>query len=249
MKIVGLLENKSAKRVLSIIKLAALFVIVVVLPIFLIICRPELLENFKSKEAIDALVERYRSVSAIFFLGAQIIQIVISVIPGQAIQIAAGYTYGFWLAYFVSMGGALLGTVITYYIARFLGRDAMHLIFGEEKINKFIKTLNSKGAVVTTFILFLIPGVPKDTLIYAAGISEMRAKIFIPISLIARTPAMMGSLLLGGMLKSGSYIGMIVLGSVSLALFVLGLMFHSKVTAWFGRVYDKFTENDSGKPK
>ncbi|MDR0570655.1 MAG: VTT domain-containing protein [Clostridiales Family XIII bacterium] len=249
MNIAEFLRNRSVKRTLSMLKLAALVFVVVILPVLLIIYRPELLENFKSREAVDAMVERYRSVSVFFFLAIQIIQIVISVIPGQAVQMAAGYTYSFGIAYIVSMGGAFLGTVAAYYIARFLGRDAMHVIFGDEKIRKFTKTLNSRGAVVTAFVLFLFPGIPKDTLIYAAGISEMKAKIFIPISLIARTPAMMGSILLGGMWKNGSYTGMIILGSVSLALFVLGVIFHSKFTAWFNRVYDRFTENGVGKPK
>lgn len=101
--------------------------------------------------------------------------------------------YGFWLGYLYSLIGAFLGSVLTYYIAKILGHDAMHLTFGEEKIKSMLETLNSKKAVVLVFLIFLIPGVPKDLCNYVAGLSEMKLKPFLIVSLIGRSPGMMAA--------------------------------------------------------
>ena len=87
--------------------------------------------------------------------------------------------------------------MITFYLARLLGKDAMHLIFGEERIGKFIHHLNSKRAFAIILVLFLIPGFPKDLITYAAGVSEVKMKPFLLLSLVGRTPAMMGTVMMG----------------------------------------------------
>ena len=127
-------------------------------------------------ENVRALFAQYKAQSVLFYILAQVMQIVICVIPGQWLQFTAGYMWGFWLGYLYSLIGALIGSVLTYYIARILGHDAMHLIFGEEKIKKWLVHLNSKKAVIIVFFIFLIPGVPKDLCNYVAGLSEINAE-------------------------------------------------------------------------
>lgn len=153
--------------------------------------------------------------------------------------VAAGYMYGFWIGYLLSLVGAAIGTVLTYYIARLLGHDAMHLIFGEERIQQQLDTLNSKKAVVLVFLIFLIPGVPKDLCNYVAGLSEMKLKPFLLVSLIGRSPGMMGSLLIGLSIESGRYIGAGAIAAAAIILFLLGLIFRKRITAFLDRAYDK----------
>ncbi|MDY2680331.1 MAG: VTT domain-containing protein, partial [Lentihominibacter sp.] len=155
------------------------------------------------------------------------------------LQFAAGYIYGFWIGYLLSLLGAAIGTVLTYYIARVLGHDAMHLIFGEEKIHQMLDTLNSKKAVVLVFLIFLIPGVPKDLCNYVAGLSEMKLKRFMIVSLIGRSPGMMGSLLIGLSIESGKYIGAGAIAAAAVILFTLGIIFRKKITAFLDKAYDK----------
>ena len=80
-----------------------------------------------------------------------------------------------------------------------------------------------------SFLIFLIPGVPKDLCNYAAGISEMKLKHFLAASLLGRTPGMMGSLLIGKHIGTSSYTTAIIIGVVAVLLFVLGLVFHKKI--------------------
>jgi uncharacterized membrane protein YdjX (TVP38/TMEM64 family) len=171
----------------------------------------------------------------------EIVQVMVSVLPGQAVQIAAGYAYNFWVACLITFAGIGLGTLITFYLAKLLGSDAMHLIFGDEKFRKYVRTLNSKRAFIIIFIIFLIPGIPKDLFVYAAGVSEMKASAFLLLSMVARAPALMASLAFGGMLKDGSYVGMVVMGAAVAVLAALGLKFRSKITEWADRAYCRLT--------
>ena len=93
-------------------KLAALAVIIVGVPLYIFIFHHEILEDASNLRNIEHWLLQYRGKSALVYIGAQILQIIICVIPGQALQVAAGYLYGFWLAYGLSMIGALLGFLI-----------------------------------------------------------------------------------------------------------------------------------------
>lgn len=231
--------RKRIKIISAIIKLVLLLVILIAIPVYIYFFHYDLIERFSNMENVNALFREYRAESVLFYLGAQILQIVICIIPGQWLQFAAGYIYGFWIGYLLSLVGAAIGTVFTYYIARLLGHDAMHLIFGEEKIHQMLNTLNSKKAVVLVFLIFLIPGVPKDLCNYVAGLSEMKLKRFMVVSLIGRSPGMMGSLLIGLSIESGKYIGAGAIAAAAIILFALGIIFRKKITSFLDKAYDR----------
>lgn len=223
----------------TIFKFALLLLILIGLPLYIYFFHHDLIENFSNLESVEAFFAEYKAQSVFIYIGMQIVQIVICIIPGQWLQFASGYMYGFWLGYLYSLIGAFLGSILTYYIAKILGHDAMHLIFGEEKIRKMLTSLNSKKAIVLVFIIFLIPGVPKDLCNYAAGLSEMKLKPFLIVSLIGRTPGMMGSLLIGRQIGTGGYVSAAVIAAVAVVLFALGIIFRKKLTVLLDKGYDK----------
>lgn len=231
--------HKRIKLFSTILKSALLLFILVGLPLYIYFFQPELIDAMSSMESVNHFFRQYRTESVFVYIGAQIAQIVICIIPGQWLQFAAGYMYGFWLGFLFSLIGAAIGSILTYYLAKLLGRDAMHLIFGEAKINEFIHKLNSKKAIVIVFLIFLIPGVPKDLCNYAAGISEMKLKPFLIVSLVGRSPGMMGSLLIGRQIEAGYYTGAIIIAVIAAALCVLGVIMRKKLTVWLDRIYDR----------
>ncbi len=231
--------RKKVKLLSTVLKLLLLLVIVVGLPLYIYFCHYEYIDMFSNMENVNAFFAEHKAKSIFFYIGAQILQIVICVIPGQWLQFAAGYMYGFWFGYLYSLIGAFIGTVLTYYIAKILGHDAMHLIFGEEKVQKLLKTFNSKKAVVLVFLIFLIPGVPKDLCNYVAGLSQMKLKLFLAVSLVGRSPAMMGSLLIGRFIYTGEYTGAIITAVLAVVFCVLGLIFRKKLTVLLNKAYDR----------
>lgn len=229
------------RKLISVIKLLILLIIIIGLPIYIYFEYPELIDRFRTMENVNEFLARYKTASIIVYIGLQISQIIVSVIPGQIIQFAGGYAYGFWLGYLLTMIGIAIGTVITFYLARILGRDAVHVLLGEERITKFVRQLNSKRAFAILIVLFLIPGIPKDLIAYAAGISGFRIMRFLLLSLTARTPALMGTIMMGSMLYNGSYFGLIALAAVAVILFIVCIIKRHQLTLYANKIYDKFT--------
>lgn len=141
--------------------------------------------------------------------------------PDRPFQFAAGYLYGFIPGLLFSCIGAVIGTSISFFLAKLLGKDAVHLFFGEERMAYFLERLNSKRAYTIVFLLYVIPGLPKDVVSYAAGISEMKFKPFLILSLLGRIPGMAGSLLIGAFYMKEHYIGMAIVAVLAVCGFRL----------------------------
>ena len=228
------------KKILAILKFAVLLFLLIGLPLIIYFQFPDVISYFSSREKADALLRQYWVRSVLIYIAVQVIQIIIAVIPGQPIQLAAGYAWNPGISYGLSILSIAIGTVVTYYLGRLLGKDMILLIFGEEKTAKFIGLLNSRKGYLAIIILYLFPGIPKDVFSYAAGISQMKLLPFAILSLVSRTPALMCSLLVGRMFHNESYLGIIIVSSVVVAVAVLGVIFRKRVYDIIDKVYIKF---------
>ncbi len=235
-------DLKKKKYILAILKLIALIGIVVLVPLYIYVYHKDFITSLSDLESAKSYFENNMLVMTIVYVLFQALQIVISIIPGQWLQIAAGYFYGIAISYALSIVGAIIGTVVAYYLAKKLGRDAVHLIFGEERIKHVIKRLNSKKAMIIIFLIFLIPGAPKDLCTYAAGISEIKLKPFLVVSLLGRSPGMLGSIIIGQQLNTGSYMGAIVVAIVAIIAFALCVIYRKRINEYLDRIYDKYIE-------
>lgn len=238
-------EQKKARRrtlyrkISAIVKLCLLIILVLGVPAYIFFFHHDFLEQFSSIQDVESFFAQYRHQSILIYLALQVLQIVICIIPGQALQFAAGYLFHFWLGFLLTMAGAFAGTVLTYYLAKILGHDAMHMIFGEEKITNMLSRINSKRGVAIVFLIYLIPGVPKDLCTYAAGLSEMKIKPFLLLSMIGRAPGMIGSLLVGQQIQMGGYTSAAIIGGIAVVLCALGIIFRRQITDFTDRIYGK----------
>ena len=235
-------KNDKSKLIISSLKILLLILIVVGIPLYIYVFHRDIISGFENFEDIVAFLEKYETESIPIYIGLQILQVVVSVLPGQVFQLAAGYMYTFIPALIYALIGATVGTMISFGLARVLGRDFVHLFFGEEKTYYYMQRLNSKRAYTLVFLLYLIPGIPKDMISYVAGISEINFKAFIFLSIVGRLPGMMGSIMIGSMWNKEQYAGMIILGIVAVVTFVLCIIFHKKINTLIDNVYDKISK-------
>ena len=233
-------ENKS-RVIISTVKILLLILIVVGIPIYIWFFHGDWIKSIENIDDVVAFMEKYETQSIFVYIGLQIVQIVISIIPGQVFQMAAGYIYGFWPALLFAMTGALLGTTLSFMLAKVLGRDFLHIFFGEEKMSYYIERLNSKKMYAIVFFLYLIPGIPKDMVSYAAGVSEIKFKPFLIISALGRLPGMIGCLLMGYMIMEENYTGAIVIGFFAVAAFCVCIALRKKIQVLLDRFYEKIT--------
>lgn len=229
------------KRISAVLKLLLLLAIIVAVPLYIYFGHHEIIDQFSSLDAVEAFFDNYQGHTISIYLILQVLQIVICVIPGQALQLAAGYLFGFGMGFLWSILGAAVGSVITFYLAKLLGRDAMEMIFGQRKIMEVLNRINSKRGILAVFVIYLIPGIPKDICTYAAGLSRIKLRPFLIVSLVGRTPGMMGSLLIGHQLVEGQYIGAIIVGVIAVILFVLGVIFRDHIFRLCNRFYDRLS--------
>ncbi|MBR6501501.1 MAG: TVP38/TMEM64 family protein [Firmicutes bacterium] len=228
------------KAFLAIAKLALLLFIVMGIPLSIYWNHPEILEHFRSLEALNAFLDRYHTTGIFVYLFLQILQILVPVIPGQAMQLAAGYMYILPLALFLTILGIALGTIISFTMSRILGYDAMVLFFGQERMDEYVLKLNSKRAYLVIFLLYLMPGFPKDFICFAAGVSRIRLIPFLVLSVVGRIPALTLSLVIGRMTRAGSYTGAIVVCVVAVVLFLVCIWKRQAVMDFSDRIYEQY---------
>jgi len=131
-------------------------------------------------------VASYGRWGPLVFLGVQILQIVVFVIPGEVVQVAGGYLFGAWGGVGYCVAGAIIGALVVFLAAKWLGRPFVRYLVKAEQFSRLEKVLNRRAGIVTVFVLFLIPGVPKDVLCYVAGLTPMRLGLFLVVSTVAR---------------------------------------------------------------
>lgn len=234
--------KRRIKEVNSVVKLLILLGIIIGIPVYIYFFQHQIIDTFSSLESTNAYFEAHKTGNIFLLLGLQVAQIIISVIPGQWIQFGAGYIYGFIIGIIISVIGAVIGTTVAYYVARFLGHDAVTLFFKPETIERYTEMLNSRKGVTAVFLIYLIPGLPKDLCCYAAGLSEMKLRPFLVISTVGRLPAMTGSILIGVLTRMGYYNAAIIVLALAGALLILCLIFRKKLMAKLNDAYEKVHE-------
>jgi uncharacterized membrane protein YdjX (TVP38/TMEM64 family) len=190
---------------------------------------PVVTRFMKSPEAMQGFVAKYGSASAAIYVLIQAAQVVVFVIPGEIVQVAGGYIFGTWLGALLSVAGILLGTVVAFFAARLLGYAVVEALVSPKKLERFEFLISDPKSEIAMFILFLVPAIPKDSLVYISGLTPIKPLRFFLISMIARFPGLWGAAYIGANLQEKDYWPVVILSVVSLVLFVLGLRFKDRI--------------------
>lgn len=149
--------------------------------------------------------------------GLQVAQIFLIIVPGEPIEILAGMCYGsLWGTVFIMISAFIISTTIFLLVRKF-GKKFVYSFCSEEKVKKIENSKlfnNPKKIEMIMLILFLIPGTPKDLLVYIAGLLPIKPLKFILISSIARFPSVISSTLAGENLAVGDWKMSIILYAI-----------------------------------
>ncbi len=190
---------------------------------------PGLTKLMRDPQQLRDTLKSYGYVSALIFILLQFVQVVIAAIPGEFVQIAGGYIYGTFLGTLYSIIGIVGGTVIVFYLARLIGYPVVKAFVSKDKLERFNFLINSQKSEIAMFILFLIPGLPKDILTYIAGLTPVRPGRFFLIILFARFPGIIGSSIIGENLQEKDYLPVIIISVVATVLFVAGTLLRNRI--------------------
>ncbi|GAA0180707.1 TVP38/TMEM64 family protein [Clostridium sediminicola] len=177
----------------------------------------------KDPQEIKQLVMSYGNFGYIVFLIIQIVQVVAFFIPGEIIQIASGYIYGTFLGSIASIMGITLGSMIVYTLSFKFGKPFVKKIISEKDLKLFSKILQLGSMKYIVFLIYLIPGLPKDVLGYFCGIADINFKDFIIYSTIGRVPGIVVSAYFGHELLSGKNHMLVFIAVTMSILFIVGV--------------------------
>ena len=175
-------------------------------------------------ERFRAWVDEQGVLAPIAFLGMLILQIVVAAIPGEPLEIAAGYAFGALEGTLLCLFGAFLGRVAVFLLVRRFGTRAVDVFFPLEKLNALSFLQNKKRLTLWVFFLFFLPGTPKDLLCYAVGLTELPLKSWLLICAIAPFPSIVTSTIGGDALGMGNYMFALVVFVVTMAISGGGLL-------------------------
>ena len=183
---------------------------------------PGMWSFFLDIDAVRAWIAGQGALAPFAMAAVVVAQIVIAVLPGEPIELAAGYLFGFWGGTALCLAGSLAGTLGVTGLVRAFGMRVVRLFFTREQIEGVPWLRDSSRLEAVMFAVFLIPGTPKDVLTYAAALTECPWWRIAAITTIGRVPSIVSSTLAAGFAADGNWALAAVTAGVMVALAVVG---------------------------
>ncbi len=191
----------------------------------------------RQPEQFRAWVEGHGLWAPLAYAAMVFLQVVVAVIPGEPLEIAGGYAFGAWQGTALCLAGAVLGSVAVFALVRRWGRGLVEVFFPADKLEKLhflLRTSPKRTALL--WLIFTVPGTPKDLLSYFMGLTKIRLSEWIVLSTVARIPSIVTSTVGGNALGGQDYTLAIIVFAVTLVISLAG-----------GAVYSAYTRRHSGK--
>ena len=188
-----------------------------------------MLDFVEEPELFRAWVSEKGIWGRIAFLGMVIFQVIFAIIPGEPLEIGAGYAFGALEGTLLCMIGTTLEGMTVFLLVQKFGIRLVEIFFPLEKIRSLWILRTARRRNWLTFLLFFIPGTPKDLLCYFVGLTDMKLGTWVLISTLARIPSIVTSTIGGDALGEQKYTLAIVAFVITATVSLLGLLLYQKI--------------------
>ena len=177
-----------------------------------------------SRDDFRDYIQSFGTLGPLVLLGLQILQVFVALIPGEILESAAGYAFGPWMGTVICYLGIGIGSGLIFVLTRRYGVKLVEVFISREKIRqlRFLNTEQKRNMLI--FLLFFIPGTPKDLLTYFVGLTDIRLGTFLVLSMVARIPSVLTSTFGGHLLGEERYMGAVILYAITGLLSLLGMV-------------------------
>lgn len=162
-------------------------------------------------------------------LGLQLLQVIVAFIPGEVVQVAAGMMYGPWLGGIIVAIGACGASAVVYALVHWLGAPFVRGMVSDSFTDKFRKFEASGKLDTVVFVLFLIPGMPKDVFTYIVALTDMRLGPFLMLTTLARLPGIFLSTYAASSLANGDTTQGIVIFAIVAVVAVVCIIMRDRI--------------------
>lgn len=219
--------TEKQKKIFGAITLGALVLFMGV--VTLLIGHP-LIRFIEKPENFRAWIDGFGIWSELIFIVIFVFQVIFAIIPGEPLEVGAGYAFGFWEGSLLCIISTTLGGILVFLLVKKFGIRLVEIFFPVEKIRDLWFLRTEKRRNLTTFLVFAIPGTPKDLLCYFVGLTDMKLRTWILISAIARIPSVVTSTVAGASLGSREYLWAIIAFAATAGISIGGILIYRKIT-------------------
>ena len=207
-----------------------------------------MMDLLTSKNRLLQFIRENRTHAATIFIGLQIVQVVAAPLPGEVTGFVGGILFGPLWGVVYSTIGLTIGSWAAFMLARLLGRPIVERIASHETIERYDYVMQHKGLLLA-FLMFLIPGFPKDILCYILGLGHMRIRDFLIVSASGR---LLGTVLLtmgGTFFRDARYGAFFTLIGISLLIILLIMIYRDRIERGLQRLTGVLHKDKDGKEK
>lgn len=225
--------NPTARWALVSLILAALLIWVIGLvvtdaPIIRLLVR-----LYRDKHFLKDTVASWGLMAPVVFILIQAMQVIISPIPGEMTGPVGGALFGTWWGLIYSTIGLTMGTLLCFAIGRKWGEPLVRPWLSDHNWNRLSFIIEAEGAIIC-FVLYVIPGFPKDIMSYLFGISPMPFWIFAIVSTLGRLPGTFVSSFFGAHVAEQQYVYALAILAIIVALCLPLYYYRSRILKALG---------------
>ena len=185
----------------------------------------------QAREKLGRFLESLGPYSPAVLVVLQVVQVVAAPIPGELTGAVGGYVYGEKIGFVLSSIGLTIGSWLAFELANILGRPFVERFVNAEVLHKFDFLTTNTGALIC-FLLFLIPGFPKDYLCFLLGLSRIRLSTFLIVSIIGRLPGTYLLSVQGAKLYDQQYYQVIAFAVGSALILLFAYLYRDRIYSW-----------------
>lgn len=208
----------------------------------------ELVRFYSSRRQIKNLLTSVGPYAPPVFILLQALQVVFAPIPGEATGFLGGYVFGTWLGFLYSTIGLTLGSAAAFGLGRWLGVPLVRRLVSTEVYHKFDFVARTGGELVA-FLLFLIPGFPKDFLCFLLGVSPMPFGMYLVISTFGRMPGTWLLSIQGAKVRGAHYLEFVIFLTLAALAALAAYNYRDRIYEWLHRRSGRAGAGDEQPPE
>jgi uncharacterized membrane protein YdjX (TVP38/TMEM64 family) len=190
------------------------------------------------RERVQVLVQASGWAAPLILVALHVAQVLIAPIPGDAFSILGGYLFGTFNGFLLSTLGMTIGSVLNFYFGRLVGNRVVQRIVSARTYAKYNRLVQGKR-ILLIFLLFLVPGSPKDMLCILLGLTTIPIRIFILLSAVARMPTTVAFSMQGAAIFSRDFTLLAILSIVCVLFAALAFITRDTIDRWMGSLFEK----------
>lgn len=213
-------KDAGRQRIGRVVVIAVIALVAASIAWWLLVYGRDVLALLTDGRRVQKQAARLGPLAPVALAGLVAVQQLSAVLPAEPLELAAGYVFGFWKGALVCFAGSLVGAVAIIVLVRLVGDRALALFLSRRRLDDLERFAASPRFELILFVYFLVPGLPKDLMTYAAALARVRPLRILLITSVGRVPSIAASVLASSLAADGDWraAGAVLAGIVALVL-------------------------------